>query len=73
MPDTGVPFRDLVPKPPPLPLHGVAQTGYLAFLQGQPSDVGPVRGADEVREHMDVAKRLCNQRLVGRWVSETAQ
>ena len=70
MPDTGVPFRDLVPKPPLLPLHGITQAGYLAFLQGQPSDVGPVRRADEVREHVDVAKRLRNQRLVSRWVSE---
>lgn len=70
MPDTGVPFRDLVPKPPLLPLHGITQAGDLAFLQGQPSDVGPVRRADEVREHVDVAKRLRNQRLVSRWVSE---
>jgi hypothetical protein len=69
-PDTGVPFRDLVPKPPLLPLHGIVQAGYLAFLQGQLSDVDPVRGADEVREHVDVAKRLRNQCLISRWVSE---
>jgi hypothetical protein len=69
-PDTGVPFRDLVPKPPLLPLHGVAQTGYLAFLEGQPPDVGPVRGADQVREHMDVAECLRNQCLIGRRVRE---
>jgi hypothetical protein len=53
-----------------LPFHGVAQTGYLAFLEGQPPDVSPVRGADEVREHMDVAKRLRNQCLIGGRVSE---
>lgn len=68
--NAGVAFAEVGLQAGLLPRHRLPQRRDLPVLDGEAADVGAVCRTHQVRQHMQIAEELRNQRLVARrWVS----